>query len=102
MQNAETSPIASQKDNMLGICHAIGEDFGFNPIYMRIALAVMLLFNPVAMLITYGSAGVLVLASRLLIRPTRRRAKKAAPPRLAEIAAPSHAAHEPVLEAIAA
>jgi len=97
MQNAETSPIASQKDNMLGICHAIGEDFGFNPIYIRIALAVMLLFNPVAMLITYGSAGILVLASRLLVR-----AKKPAPPRLAAITAPSHAAHEPVLEAIAA
>jgi len=97
MHYAETSPIASQKDNMLGICHAIGEDFGFNPIYMRIALAVLLLFNPVAMLITYGSAGILVLASRLLVR-----AKKPAAPRLAEIAAPSYAERAPVLEAIAA
>lgn len=74
MQDAKPSPIAPQKDNLFGICHAIGEDFGFNPIYLRIALAVTLLFSPEAMLVAYGSAGLLVLASRLLVRTKPRRA----------------------------
>ena len=74
MHNAQPSPIAPHRDNMIGICHAIGEDFGFNPLYLRIALAVTLLFSPEAMLVAYGSGGLLVLASRLLVRAKPRRA----------------------------
>ncbi len=73
MPNQETAPIA-HKDNLIGVCHALGHDFGFNPLYLRIALAVLLLFSPEAMLISYGIAGLLVVASRLLVRMPRRNA----------------------------
>jgi len=100
MQNAESRPIAAaHQDNMIGICHAIGTDFGFNPLYLRIALAVMLLFDPVAMLVTYGAAGLLVLASRLLVRARPRASVKAETPWVPEIATVSHAAPEHILEA---
>lgn len=100
MHEATPRPTAAHQDNLFGICHAIGRDFGFNPIYLRIALAVTLLFSPEAMLIAYGSAGVLVLASRLLVRPKKQTAT-AATPWVPEIALSSGTAPERVL-AIAA
>jgi phage shock protein C len=80
MQDAQPRPTAPQQDNLLGICHAIGTDLGFNPIYLRISLAIMLLFSPLAMMIAYGAAGVLVLASRLLVRPKARRSAQTEQP----------------------
>ncbi|WP_454882793.1 PspC domain-containing protein [Sphingomonas oryzagri] len=59
---------SANKDNLLGICHAIGEDFGFNPIFLRIPLAAMIVVNAKWTLIAYAAMGVVVLASRLLIR----------------------------------
>jgi phage shock protein PspC (stress-responsive transcriptional regulator) len=56
------------KDNLLGICHAIGHDFGFNPIFLRIPLAVGIVFSAKWTLTAYAAMGVIVLASRLLIR----------------------------------
>jgi len=88
MHDATPRPSAHQ-DNLFGVCHAIGSDFGFNPIYLRIALAVTLLFSPEAMLIAYGSAGLLVLASRLLVRPKTPRAAERAHAGVVAIAAPS-------------
>lgn len=75
----------SQRDNLFGVCHALGEDFGFNPIYPRVALALLLLVNPEAMLIIYVAAGIVVLTSRLL---TRRRAtpRKVETPNLIAVA----------------
>ena len=68
-----TAP-AARKDNLLGICHAIGEDFGFNPIFLRIPLAVGIIFSAKWTLIAYAAMGLAVLASRLLTR--RKRAPK--------------------------
>jgi len=70
------------KDNLLGICHAIGEDFGFNPIFVRIPLAVGIIFSAKWTLIAYAAMGVMVLASRLLVRKPK--AAKAARPALIE------------------
>lgn len=62
------SPAApAQKDNLFGICAALGEDFGFDPLYLRIALGAGILWNPLAMLGGYLALGVLVLATRLLV-----------------------------------
>jgi phage shock protein PspC (stress-responsive transcriptional regulator) len=71
-----TAAPAARKDNLLGICHAIGEDFGFNPIFLRIPLAVGIIFSAKWTLIAYGAMGLAVLASRLLTR--RQRAPKIA------------------------
>lgn len=62
-----TAPAASH-DNLLGICHAIGETFGFNPIFLRLALLVGVALNAEASLIAYGVAGIAVFAAKLLTR----------------------------------
>jgi len=47
-------------DTMFGVCQALGEDFGFNPNLPRAALGVGLLFAPIATIIGYAAAGVIV------------------------------------------
>ena len=76
MQAAQTSPFA-RSDTLLGVCQAIGDDFGFNPIWLRLAFALPLMFFPVAVFSAYLGLGVVVMLSRLLVRGPRR--KKAAP-----------------------
>lgn len=63
---------AARKDNLTGICHAIGEDFGFNPFLLRVTLAVAIVFSPEWTLAAYGAMGVAVLASRLFVRAPRK------------------------------
>lgn len=79
MQAHDTHPA---KDNLLGICHAVGEDFGFNPFWLRLALAAGIIFKPEIVLTVYGVLGLSVLASRLLTRrrPARRPATVVALP----------------------
>jgi phage shock protein PspC (stress-responsive transcriptional regulator) len=88
------------KDNLLGICHAIGEDFGFNPIFLRIPLAVGIIFSAKWTLIAYAAMGVTVLVSRLLIRKPK--AARAARPALVEAASAQHEARASEDMAIAA
>ena len=38
-----TTPAPASRDNLLGFCHAIGNALGFNPIYLRLVLAALLL-----------------------------------------------------------
>ena len=59
--------------NLFGVCAAIGQDLGFNPLWLRLALAISLLFQPVAVLSAYALLGVTVTVSRLLY-PNRRSA----------------------------
>ena len=51
---------------IFGVCEAIGEDFGFNPVLLRVPLAAMVVVNPLWAIGAYLALGVLVLASRLL------------------------------------
>lgn len=51
---------------ILGVCEAIGEDFGFNPIFLRIPLAASVIWNPMIAIGTYFGLGAVVLVSRLL------------------------------------
>jgi len=64
----QTPAAQPAKDNLLGICHAIGEDFGFNPIWLRLVLAVGIVATPEIVLTLYAILGAAVLASRLLTR----------------------------------
>ena len=68
----------TRSDTLLGICEGLGEDFGFNPNYLRVLLGVGLLWNPVAMVGIYLGLGLLVAATRWLI-PARRAQRNAAP-----------------------
>jgi phage shock protein PspC (stress-responsive transcriptional regulator) len=50
----------TRDDTLLGICEGIGHDFGFNPLWLRLAFAVTLLFSPVAVIGTYLALGLVV------------------------------------------
>ena len=71
MQTPETHRPVAKKASLLGICQAIGDDFGFNPDFLRVALALLLLVDPKITVLGYALAGVVVLASRLATRPWR-------------------------------
>lgn len=76
MDDAATNLIL-RNDTILGVCQAIGDDFGFSPLLLRVPFAVCLLLNPYLVVATYFGLGALVLGSRLLF-PSRRRAAEPA------------------------
>ena len=51
---------------IFGVCEGIGEDFGFNPVFLRVALSAMVLWSPTIAIGSYLGLGLVVLASRLL------------------------------------
>ena len=55
-----------RQHTIFGVCEGIGEDFGFNPIFLRVPLAAAVLWSPLIAIGTYFALGALVLASRLL------------------------------------
>ena len=63
MQTSQPSVFA-RDHTIFGVCEALGEDFGFNPMFLRVPLAVLLLLNPVAVIGTYLAAGVVVFLTR--------------------------------------
>jgi phage shock protein PspC (stress-responsive transcriptional regulator) len=71
--------LLARDDTLLGVCAALGEDFGFNPQYLRAAFAVVLLVNPPAVIAAYLALGALVMLSRWL-SPNPRPAAVAARP----------------------
>ena len=73
---ANQGNLLTRDDTILGVCQGLGEDLGFNPLWLRIAFAVLLYLNPVAAIGGYFALGVIVLATRLLI-PNPRRAVSA-------------------------
>lgn len=75
MSNAHPN-LLTRDDTFFGVCEALGQDLGFNPIYLRAALGVLLLWNPVVVLVAYAGAAVVVLLSRLIF-PTRHPTKAA-------------------------
>lgn len=69
MQTARSKPVFfGREDTMLGICEAVGQDFGFNPNWLRAGFGLVLVLNPVAVIASYFVLGGIVLVSRLLVR----------------------------------
>ena len=60
------TPLPLRNDTLLGVCEAIGRDFGFHPNFLRIALSLGLFVSPLAMVAVYLGLGAVVAASRLL------------------------------------
>ena len=58
--------IFARDDTFFGVCEALGEDFGFNPFFLRLALGVGLIWNPLAMVAVYAALGLLVAAVRFI------------------------------------
>ena len=59
-------PLPLRPHNILGVCEALGEDFGFNPVWLRVPFAATVLLSPMWAIIAYFAVGAVVLASRLL------------------------------------
>jgi phage shock protein PspC (stress-responsive transcriptional regulator) len=89
MEDTHTSLIA-RDDTLFGICQGIGEDFGFDPVWLRVGLSVSLLWNPAFVFAAYAVLGALVLISRLLFPNPRARTAAAQAP-LAEPKVPTPA-----------
>jgi phage shock protein PspC (stress-responsive transcriptional regulator) len=51
---------------ILGACEAVGEDFGFNPILLRVPFAASVLYSPMWAIIAYFAFATVVLASCLI------------------------------------
>jgi phage shock protein PspC (stress-responsive transcriptional regulator) len=56
---------------ILGVCEALGEDFGINPTYLRVALAASVVWNLKLAVAAYLALGLVVLGSRLLFPKTK-------------------------------
>ncbi len=67
---------------IFGVCEGLGEDFGFNPILLRVPLAASVLWSPTLAVAVYLALGAVVLVSRLIFprsKPTE--VQSAAPAR---------------------
>ncbi|MEO7601817.1 MAG: PspC domain-containing protein [Sphingomicrobium sp.] len=62
----QTVPLPLRSSTLLGVCEAIGEDFGFNANFLRVPLAAIVVFNVWAAVGAYLALGLIVLASRYL------------------------------------
>ena len=66
--SAQENPVALplRSHTILGVSEAIGEDFGFNPVLLRIPLAASVVYSPLWAFAAYFALGAVVLLSRLL------------------------------------
>ena len=71
----QTAPSAD-RDNLLGICHALGDTFGFNPLFLRLALLVGVMVNAEVAVIAYAVAGVAVLTAKLATRSSSKKRER--------------------------
>jgi phage shock protein C len=62
--NQPALPLRSH--TIFGACEAIGEDFGFNPVLLRVPLAAMVLWSPLMAIVAYFALSAVVLLSRLV------------------------------------
>jgi phage shock protein PspC (stress-responsive transcriptional regulator) len=58
------SSIIARDDTLLGACYAIGEDFGFNPLYLRILFAFGILWSPAIAFSAYAALTALTTLTR--------------------------------------
>jgi len=53
-----------RSDTILGVCEAIGQDFGFNPTYLRLVFAALFFLNPLMVSAAYLALGAGVALAR--------------------------------------
>ena len=64
VMSATATPLPLRNDTILGVCEAIGQDFGFNPNWLRLAFCAPIYWNPALVFGVYLGLGLLVAASR--------------------------------------
>lgn len=94
MQDPKPS-LFTRHDTFFGVCEALGEDFGFNPTYLRVTLGILILVSPVFVFSAYAGAAVVVVASRLIFPNARPATPQAAP------VIPTDTAPAPVMDELA-
>ena len=73
---ASLQALPMRDHTVLGVCEGLGEDFGFNPLYLRLVFAGLLIWQPFYDIGAYFALGLVVLVARLLV-PSRSRAANA-------------------------
>lgn len=53
-----------RNDTILGVCEALGQDFGINPTWLRVAFCAPIFWNPALVVGAYLGLGVLVAVTR--------------------------------------
>ena len=76
---AKTTNLMLRNDTILGVCEAIGQDFGFNPNWLRVAFCIPMFWNPTLVMGAYLTLGILVAAIRFAFPDKRAQIGKAAP-----------------------
>ncbi|WP_298672815.1 PspC domain-containing protein [uncultured Sphingomonas sp.] len=64
--SADHAAPAPQKAEIFGVCRRLGDDFGFHPNILRVALAIGLVWSIEGVAFAYAAMGVIVLLSRML------------------------------------
>lgn len=59
-------PLPLRSHTIFGVCEGLAEDFRFNPIFLRVPLAALVLWSPLMAVGLYFGLGAIVLASRLI------------------------------------
>lgn len=59
--------VFARDDTLFGACHALGEDFGFNPTWLRALFALGLFLSPAAAVAGYAACAALVAVARWLV-----------------------------------
>ena len=62
--DANATNIMLRNDTILGVCEALGQDFGINPTWLRVAFCLPIFWNPAVVIGAYFGLGLLVAASR--------------------------------------
>lgn len=71
MTASAPTKLFDRPDTMFGVCEGIGREFGIHPNILRIAFAVPMIWNPVAVIGTYVGLGAALWVSHK-IAPNRR------------------------------
>ena len=61
---ANKTNLVLRNDTILGVCEAIGQDFGFHPNWLRLAFASLFYWFPLGLVGTYLGLGLIVAATR--------------------------------------
>src|SRR5215210_1566638 len=60
----DQTPLPLRNDTILGVCEAIGQEFGFNPLWLRLAFIPPLFFSMSLTVAAYLGLGLIVAATR--------------------------------------
>lgn len=71
--DARPIPLPLRRDTMLGVCAGLGEEFGFNPMVLRIAISSLVIVDLKLAIAVYLGLGIALAMGRLLA-PARRTA----------------------------